>query len=365
MDFEFPQADQCNILLDAECNILLDEFSKDLNLLPLNYQLPHDNSWDGTKCVPNDMEMKTNPIAHASHADSIIDELLNSLDDPRAWQHQQMHQNHHLERQREQDRQLRLDQKQQQQHQQEPVYYSMENFQDTVPDRLASGELRHLTPRKKTSPGDKRCISLISEPHMLPYRSGRWTEEEIQYASALIEEFEEAVLPLTDGTMLRMFVSTILNCDPMRVSKKFAGRGPAKSMTSSMGTHIFKRDEMAALNLTQEEICAKRKKLVLLEQTLFRKVHDTENVGRDLLLGPAPTPLSMGWHTYDPRSNPIISYFGQNRSALGGRKARIMQVAPTQPGSRSLVKQCSIAIIMEQLQESVNKSKVVRYVQEI
>lgn len=31
------------------------------------------------------------------------------------------------------------------------------------------------------------------------------------------------MLPLTDGTTLRTFLSKLLNCDPMRISKKFVG----------------------------------------------------------------------------------------------------------------------------------------------
>jgi hypothetical protein len=38
-------------------------------------------------------------------------------------------------------------------------------------------------------------------------RSGRWTKEEEAYANRLIVEFEKGRLPLTDGTMLRMFLS--------------------------------------------------------------------------------------------------------------------------------------------------------------
>lgn len=39
----------------------------------------------------------------------------------------------------------------------------------------------------------------------------------------LIQEFKAGLLPLTDGTTLRTFLSIMLNCDPMRISKKFVG----------------------------------------------------------------------------------------------------------------------------------------------
>jgi hypothetical protein len=45
--------------------------------------------------------------------------------------------------------------------------------------------------------------------------------EEEAYAERLIQEFKAGLLPLTDGTTLRTFLSRLLNCDPMRISKKF------------------------------------------------------------------------------------------------------------------------------------------------
>lgn len=54
-------------------------------------------------------------------------------------------------------------------------------------------------------------------------RRGKWTSEEENYANKLILEFKMGTLPLTDGTTLRTFLSKLLNCDPMRISKKFVG----------------------------------------------------------------------------------------------------------------------------------------------
>ena len=55
-------------------------------------------------------------------------------------------------------------------------------------------------------------------------RRGKWTPEEEAYSSRLITEFKAGKLPLTDGTTLRTFLSKLLNCDPMRISKKFVGK---------------------------------------------------------------------------------------------------------------------------------------------
>ena len=55
-------------------------------------------------------------------------------------------------------------------------------------------------------------------------RRGKWTSEEEAYANRLIQEFKAGLLPLTDGTTLRTFLSKLLNCDPMRISKKYVYR---------------------------------------------------------------------------------------------------------------------------------------------
>lgn len=58
----------------------------------------------------------------------------------------------------------------------------------------------------------------------LNLRRGKWTTEEEEYANRLISEFKLGLLPLADGTTLRTFLSKLLNCDPMRISKKFVGQ---------------------------------------------------------------------------------------------------------------------------------------------
>lgn len=54
-------------------------------------------------------------------------------------------------------------------------------------------------------------------------RKGKWTGEESAYCDRLIEEFKKGNLPLAEGTTLRTFLSKLLNCDPMRISKKYTG----------------------------------------------------------------------------------------------------------------------------------------------
>ena len=87
-----------------------------------------------------------------------------------------------------------------------------------------------------------------------PLRRGKWTAEEEAYASRLIQEFKAGLLPLTDGTTLRTFLSKLLNCDPMRISKKFVGN-------NCIGKQVFRRRTADINRLTPEQIQQNRAEL--------------------------------------------------------------------------------------------------------
>ncbi|OQR82570.1 hypothetical protein ACHHYP_15855 [Achlya hypogyna] len=55
------------------------------------------------------------------------------------------------------------------------------------------------------------------------FRKGKWTDEESVYAERMTHYFKEGLLPLEKGTMLRMYLAEKLNCEPMRITKKFTG----------------------------------------------------------------------------------------------------------------------------------------------
>jgi hypothetical protein len=61
-----------------------------------------------------------------------------------------------------------------------------------------------------------------------PQRSGKWTREEEAYAELLIELFEKGHINEKNGCTLRSFLSRKLHCAPMRISKKYAGKGIGK-----------------------------------------------------------------------------------------------------------------------------------------
>lgn len=54
-------------------------------------------------------------------------------------------------------------------------------------------------------------------------RRGKWTIEEETYVARVIQDFNNGFLDAPAGTTLRTYLSDKLNCDPMRITKKFTG----------------------------------------------------------------------------------------------------------------------------------------------
>ena len=99
-------------------------------------------------------------------------------------------------------------------------------------------------------------------------RRGKWTTEEENYANRLIQEFKSGLLPLTDGTTLRTFLSKLLNCDPMRISKKFVGG-------NCIGKQVFRRRQQDLEKLAPEAIERSRRELAELERRFLERVAQT------------------------------------------------------------------------------------------
>jgi hypothetical protein len=65
-------------------------------------------------------------------------------------------------------------------------------------------------------------------------RSGKWIPEEEQYALLVIQLFEKGrIAACENGCTLRSYMSQKLHCAPMRISKKFAGKGIGKMVFCS------------------------------------------------------------------------------------------------------------------------------------
>lgn len=118
-----------------------------------------------------------------------------------------------------------------------------------------------------------------------PLRRGKWTPEEEAYAARLIQEFKAGLLPLTDGTTLRTFLSKLLNCDPMRISKKFVG-------SNCIGKQVFRRRTADINRLTPEQIQQSRAELSELERRFLERVAQTNRV-KNSGVAPAPAPTTI------------------------------------------------------------------------
>ena len=99
-------------------------------------------------------------------------------------------------------------------------------------------------------------------------RRGKWTTEEEAYANRLIQEFKAGLLPLTDGTTLRTFLSKLLNCDPMRISKKFVGQ-------NCIGKQVFKRRQADLDKLTSNDLARNRQIMGDLEIKFLERLAQT------------------------------------------------------------------------------------------
>ncbi|RHY05259.1 hypothetical protein DYB36_006633 [Aphanomyces astaci] len=52
-------------------------------------------------------------------------------------------------------------------------------------------------------------------------RSGKWTKQEEKFVTLIVDEFDHGTFPLANGTPVRLVLAKLLNCSPMRLSKKF------------------------------------------------------------------------------------------------------------------------------------------------
>lgn len=76
-------------------------------------------------------------------------------------------------------------------------------------------------------------------------RKGKWTAEEEEYTMRIIQHFRTGLLTLPDGHTLRSYLAEKLNCDPMRITKKFSG-------ASCLGKRVYNlcdRSQISARDL--------------------------------------------------------------------------------------------------------------------
>eukprot|EP00533_Pseudo-nitzschia_delicatissima_P003443 CAMPEP_0116092882 /NCGR_PEP_ID=MMETSP0327-20121206/8282_1 /TAXON_ID=44447 /ORGANISM="Pseudo-nitzschia delicatissima, Strain B596" /LENGTH=789 /DNA_ID=CAMNT_0003584343 /DNA_START=223 /DNA_END=2592 /DNA_ORIENTATION=- len=124
--------------------------------------------------------------------------------------------------------------------------YPNDSLSSGMPQKLRSFPTQQTT-KQQTSPASNS----LNRNRDMVLRSGKWNPEEELYANILIELFEEGRVDefeknldgnndqsttgsnekdfkVTNGMTLRAYLSRKLYCSPMRISKKFAGRGIGK-----------------------------------------------------------------------------------------------------------------------------------------
>ncbi|TDH74112.1 hypothetical protein CCR75_001135 [Bremia lactucae] len=117
------------------------------------------------------------------------------------------------------------------------------------------------TQARETPPDTSTDTSKLFKNPPVAMRKGKWTAEESAYCDRLIEEFKKGNLPLSEGTTLRTFLSKLLNCDPMRISKKYTG-------DQCIGKIIFRRREDT---VNKDDRTSIRKELAELEKTYLER----------------------------------------------------------------------------------------------
>lgn len=85
-------------------------------------------------------------------------------------------------------------------------------------------------------------------------RRGKWTVEEEAYVARVIQDFNSGFLNAPAGTTLRSYLSEKLQCDPMRITKKFTG-------DACIGKRVFhpavrSANNVAAIEKAQSELDA-------------------------------------------------------------------------------------------------------------
>jgi len=105
---------------------------------------------------------------------------------------------------------------------------SLQSFK--LPEQTKSTIIQSRRPRSNSVPGyttekftNKSREGSGKSPKTGQLRRGKWTVEEESYVARVIQDFNLGYLNAPAGTTLRTYLSDKLNCDPMRITKKFTG----------------------------------------------------------------------------------------------------------------------------------------------
>jgi hypothetical protein len=103
-------------------------------------------------------------------------------------------------------------------------------------------------------------------------RKGKWTAGEEEYANKIIECFNLGILSTKPGVTLRNYLSARLQCDPMRITKKYTG-------PSCIGKQIFQPRHESSSELDQEYIGKRLGELEECERRFHAQLENKYNFG--------------------------------------------------------------------------------------
>eukprot|EP00587_Corethron_hystrix_P002842 CAMPEP_0113312194 /NCGR_PEP_ID=MMETSP0010_2-20120614/9120_1 /TAXON_ID=216773 ORGANISM="Corethron hystrix, Strain 308" /NCGR_SAMPLE_ID=MMETSP0010_2 /ASSEMBLY_ACC=CAM_ASM_000155 /LENGTH=723 /DNA_ID=CAMNT_0000167967 /DNA_START=180 /DNA_END=2347 /DNA_ORIENTATION=+ /assembly_acc=CAM_ASM_000155 len=159
-------------------------------------------------------------------------------------------------------------------------------------------------PKSSSSTSNKKSIKSNDRKKL---RKGKWTAEEEEFTSRIIHYFSTGLLTLPEGTTLRSYLSETLSCDPMRITKKFAG-------ASCLGKRVYRLCDRSKATANDNEMA--KKELAHLEQRFRAKVQQGQApfFGQDIAEN-VSTPVNSG--AIPQVSLPNLSQYGsQTNSAV-------------------------------------------------
>ena len=134
-------------------------------------------------------------------------------------------------------------------------------FKFPLSTRLQDDANFKVTPEALIEAAGEGADTLLVDGKM---RRGKWTKEEEKYAGDVIRDFQEGVLHNAEvGITLRSLLADKLLCDPMRISKKFAGK-------ACVGKQVYVVGNMS--KFSAKELASRREMLEKSRLVFFEKV---------------------------------------------------------------------------------------------
>ena len=166
-------------------------------------------------------------------------------------------------------------------------------YSHSTPRRRAGPAVQHPRDAKKANVPARVAIDRAhgwTTPKPTPAQA--WTPEELAYAARVSDLYRRGVLPnCPEGITLRVLLAKLLNCQPMRVSKKYSGEAWA--------THGKRPYTPARFRAAPDESALTE--LWALEQSFHRSLRPGARLTMSLLgASSLPTPAgARQWLVYD------------------------------------------------------------------